>query len=223
MQQKYTEEKLVDTVGLLTLTKRFKLKLDAKTLLLCQKALLIMNESKDPRHNLKHITNMLKYLILLINRAPDLLHKIRFDVLILSICWHDVWKVMNYSANPLRLFINDVLEGIASAFYFKKRAVSHKLDKRLIKNVIYSIRKHSTVQILPTIHLEAKILQDLDEIEFWDYKRINKNGVKSNFYKFPFLKILRKIYYQARSYRRLNLPELEVFFAKQKIESLGKI
>lgn len=55
---------------------------------------------------------------------------------------------------------------------FAKRATEKKLEPRLIHLVKYAIRKHSRFQIFPTKTLEARLLEDLDNLEEWSLARL---------------------------------------------------
>lgn len=93
-------------------------------------------------------------------------------MLLLSICWHDVWKSRRFPTNPALLLLDQILEGLGSARMFTWQAKEVLLETGLVCPVSHSIRKHSRFQILPIKTPEAKILKDLDNLEEWSLERL---------------------------------------------------
>lgn len=198
-----------------------KLYLKKEVYRLCQIASKIMKQSNDPIHDNNHVFEMSQRLIRLIKKRPNIKQEIDIQSTLLSIYWHDTWKAINYTSNPLRLWLNDIFEGIGSANLFKRNAMKLNLDNKIISKVYYAIRKHSNYQILPTRSAEAKLLQDLDELEFWNFKRISRK--KTLLEKLSIYKYFRKIYYSLRSARKLYFSELERDFKKAKTDLLKRL
>lgn len=197
------------------------IKLNKKTLKLCRQALIIMQKSRDKLHDNGHVLRMTKFLARILNKNPKMLKRKDLETVILSIFWHDSWKALKHRTNPLVLFVNDLYEGLGSAYLFKKNALKAKLRQTTIDRVVYAIRKHSNVNFLPTRTLEAQILQDLDEIEFWNFRRILKRNTALE--KLRLFKFFRRQFYYLRSKRRLYIASFETYFKKQKTNLLRNI
>lgn len=162
----------------------------------CMKALDLMGKSDDPMHDIHHVSSMLNNLSVWLKSQEGMRIRpyINFDILILSICWHDTWKASKKSPNLLNIIYYQLYEGIGSSKLFKKYA--HDLDDEVIDKVSYAIRKHSQFQILPRKTLESKILRDLDLIEMWDHERLKRSKEKfflHNKFGFVFLKYYLKL------------------------------
>jgi hypothetical protein len=180
-----------------------------------------MQRSRDKLHDNSHVIRMTQFLAKFLNKHPKMLKRKDLETVILSIFWHDSWKALKHKGNPLILFVNDLYEGIGSAYLFKKNALKEKLNKKTIDRVVYAIRKHSNINFLPTRTLEAQILQDLDEIEFWNFRRISKKN--SGLEKITIFKFFRRQFYRFRSKRRLYISLFEKHFKKQKMNLLRNI
>src|SRR3989344_7636142 len=139
------------------------IKLPTKSLNLCKTALNLMKQGIDPIHNERHIESLISNLNFLLKKSENLKQKIDFQVLLLSICWHDVWISKRIPKNLIHLTFHQIVEGLGSALIFKKYALKAKLNKKLLRSVYYAIRKHSSFQVIPPFTLEAKILIDLDK------------------------------------------------------------
>jgi len=143
-------------------------------LALCEEGIEIMRSTVDPIHNEEHIFRILHDLDRFLKEEDQIdQSKINFEILLLSICWHDVWKSGRFPTNPISLLLDQILEGSGSARIFAKRARTTSLGTRLVRSVVYSIRKHSRFQILSIKTPEAKILKDLDNLEEWSLEKLN--------------------------------------------------
>lgn len=149
-----------------------KIKLSLTSLSLCNQALNIMNDSKDPLHDLNHVKRILDYLHQFLKNEARVKKDLNFEVLILSICWHDTWKSERFSNNIIAFLFHNFWEGIGSMRLFGKVAKKAKLDKNISKKVKYAIRKHHSFQIRKRKTLEAKILMDLDVLDVWSMERL---------------------------------------------------
>ncbi len=133
----------------------------------------IMRKSIDPLHNEKHIFRILKDLDSMLS-AGEFIGKesLNFEILLLSIVWHDAWRTLRFQDSVYQIIKNGFWEGIGSERMFANVANVVGLDKELIKKTKYAIRKHSYFQFLPIKTLEAKILHDLDCLEGWSLERV---------------------------------------------------
>lgn len=140
---------------------------------LCEEGVGFMRRSVDPIHDERHIFRILHDLNRFFRENAQIdRSKIDLETLLLSICWHDVWKSRRFPTNPASLLLDQILEGLGSARVFTTRAKEVRLETGLVRSVVYSIRKHSRFQILPIKTLEAKILKDLDNLEEWSLVKL---------------------------------------------------
>jgi hypothetical protein len=139
----------------------------------CMAGIRLMTKSPDPLHNHKHVYRILNDLDLMIHQSHDInWKKVDFNVLLLSICWHDIWKGRRFPKSKKRLLYHWFAEGIGSMRIFSREVKKYNLDKKVVKKVKYSIRKHSSFQITPRRTLESKILKSLDEMEDFSTARL---------------------------------------------------
>lgn len=135
-----------------------------------KEAVEIMKKSHDPVHDIKHVENVFKNLDLILTNLNK--PKIDFDVLMLSVCWHDVYKASNWHGNIIQIIYRHIVEGIASAHIFNKGSKKYSLPAETVKGVCYAIRKHSQIQFTPRKTIEAKLLDDADKIDALNYERL---------------------------------------------------
>jgi hypothetical protein len=141
----------------------------------CQTGIELMSQSQDPLHNQNHIFRMLDILDEFISGDRHLnWHRVDFEVLILSICWHDCWKSLRRPASKRAGVYHMVAEGWGSYRMFGQRTKKFHLDPLLVKQTKYAIRKHSVVQFLPRRTMESRILQDVDHLEEWSAVRLRE-------------------------------------------------
>jgi len=139
----------------------------------CYIAMEIMRRSIAPLYDERHIFSIISNLDRLLNESKEIdKAKIRFDVLLLAICWHDVWRAKRFPLNLWSFLIDHTYEGVGSMGIFVQMAEAFGLDKQLIKDVRYTIRKHSGFQILPIMTIEGRILKDIDSLEEFSLARI---------------------------------------------------
>lgn len=92
-----------------------------------------------------------------------------------SIVYHDSYKAQKTRSKlTLGIILEEMYEGLGSAFIYKKEAQKAKIDPEFLNKVVYAIRKHSIGNILPRATKEAQILFDLDELDSFDPKRYVK-------------------------------------------------
>lgn len=150
-----------------------KIKLSRSVFSACNFAINYMAEGTDPLHNQYHVLRIVSDLVTMHQECQDIeWEKINFDVLLLSICWHDAWiSHFNPQSKKSGTF-GRVYEGYGSMRLFNKWGKKFSLPPLLMKKVKYCIRKHSLVQIFPRLSTEAKILHDLDKLDEWSIDRL---------------------------------------------------
>lgn len=184
----------------------------------CREALFIMKKSNDPIHDLKHVENVFKNIDIFLKNNKG--RTVDFDVLILAVCWHDVYKATNGSNKICRLIYNQFVEGIASSKIFRKNAKKYNFSRKFSRQVCYAIRKHSHIQFLPRMTVEARILYDGDKIDSNNYMRLKNTDVEKFILKKRlFLKLV--IWYVKNRGNNLNYHENKplLFFHKNNLLS----
>lgn len=150
-----------------------KINLSDEAIRICEAGIEIMRKSINPLYNEKHVFSIISNLDTFLQQEKIDKAKINFDVLLLSICWHDVWRTRRFlSLSMLSFLFDHTEEGTGSMGMFSSVANTFGLDKETIREAKYAIRKHSGFQILPIKSLEGKILKDLDGLEEWSLDRI---------------------------------------------------
>ena len=133
-----------------------------------------MEKSIDPAHNAEHIENILNNLEEFLESGEIKRSRINFEVLLVSICWHDVWKSMRMPDDILSVFVNQVWDGWGSARIFKKEVGLKDEEEGKLRKVFWIIGNHPrdmTIHIPFRMYLETKILKDMDRLERWNLKR----------------------------------------------------
>lgn len=140
---------------------------------LISSGVFLMKNSKDPLHDLNHIVTLKNNYEEFKKEGET---KTQNQVMLHSIAFHDAFKAVNPRAKSgLRLIWDEIYEGLGSAKIFQKHANKVKLDRKLTAEVMYTIRKHPLFNFLPRATNEAKLLFDLDELEFWNFDRFKKS------------------------------------------------
>lgn len=160
---------------LATLLKKHSIVLHKSTLKVCREGIRRMGKSVDPHHDKRHVERLFNHLSYLLSADNNLRKIVDFNILIPSICWHDVWISTQKAQSMPKLLWNNFAEGILSAKIFYDYAYRYLRYPKIMK-IHYAIRKHSSFQIFPIKTLEAKVLVDVDKLELWNSKRfINKS------------------------------------------------
>ncbi|MDH5532989.1 MAG: hypothetical protein OEX81_01005 [Candidatus Pacebacteria bacterium] len=196
-----------------------KIKISKKTLMLCRVGEQKMADSIDQLHDNHHIGRLLSNLesFLKDNRNHK---KINFEILLLSIIWHDTWKAKKQSLNPFKLLFHQIYEGFGSVIIFSKHSVG-LLPKSIIVEVNYAIRKHAQFQFFPLNSIEAKILKDLDDLDLFHVRRLRPLIKKRNQVNY-FTKIFGKYYINKLSSKK-SLNNLQFSWTKKKTNKINKI
>ncbi len=165
----------------------------------CKEGIRLMSKSPDPLHNHHHILNMLKDLDLMLSNDHEInWKKVNFNVLLLSITWHDIWKSQRLPKSRKKLVYHWFAEGIGSMRLFSKETKKYHFDPMITKKVRYAIRKHPYFQLLPKRTIESKILKSLDELEDFSIDRFKEglNSIHELSEVSPRLASLFRFYYQ---------------------------
>lgn len=184
----------------------------------CQEAMRIMDNSPDDIHNTKHVENVFDLLdkFLVNHKKSD----IDFDVLMLAASWHDTWIALKGNSGIINLTFQRLAEGIASSLLFKNNVKKYSLNSKLVNNVCYVIRKHSSVQFTPRKTIEAKLLDDADKTDARNLERIIDTYVEERF-------LSRKIHLRITLFylnyidQKMNYPEHYPIYYSYKNEFLS--
>jgi hypothetical protein len=198
-----------------TLLKKHHIKIKSDVKKICLDGLDIMEQTIDPIHDREHIENIFDHLDYLLTQAPKIKKSIAFDVLLMAICWHDAWKSGKNAKNPIYLIYHNLFEGLGSSKLFKKYTLKNVSNRKSAKSAAYAIRKHSMLQFLPTRTIEAKILMDLDTIELWNPKRLNKDPDSFFIYNRKIYKKATEMYYRYIARKTTYLNNLEELLDKE--------
>ncbi len=195
----------------------------------CYYALSVMRQSDDKIHDHTHIESIISSLCEFMEQSDEVNWRIiDFDVLLLSICWHDVWKSSRRTNKAHKIVYYQIYEGLGSMRLFNKHAKVHTLPKQIVKKVKYAIRKHSMFQIFPTRQLEAKILWDMDFLDPW--KGIHLKKSIANFSELgkitprfiSLFKLYFRFYMQPKS-KRTNFEWTRNKIEREKAEFFGNL
>jgi hypothetical protein len=165
----------------------------------CEEGIKRMLKSPDPLHNHRHIQNMLKDLDIMLSEDREIIwEKVNFNILLLAITWHDIWKSQRLPKSRKKLVYHWFAEGIGSMRLFSKETKKYHLNPTISRKVRYAIRKHSTFQFLPKRTVESKILKSLDELEDFSIDRFKDalNSIHTLSEASPRIASLFRFYYQ---------------------------
>lgn len=169
-----------------------KIKISKEVYDICKKGISTMKNSQDPHHGIKHIDRMLDDLYLLAKKEKELQdYKLDWEVLLMSIMWHDVWKTTrSLRKNILSFIYGDIYHGAGGSKMYKRYS-NNIIDDKTIRKAAHNIRKHSslltsfvrrvdTVIFPPTV--EFKLLMDVDGLDSWNVDRLDdfKTGYLGN-------------------------------------------
>lgn len=142
---------------------------DGSIMDLCLEALERMSQTKDPLHDDQHIYRILKDLEVFLRREKI---DVNLSALLLAICWHDTWKATRFPTKLTTMIVNQYWDGYGSTIIFNRSARKSGLDSSIQKSAAYAIREHGRLRFTKTKTNEAKILQDLDNLDEWSLVRI---------------------------------------------------
>jgi hypothetical protein len=137
----------------------------------CEIALKRMAESRDVLHDQNHILRMYDLLDqFLANEKGVSKILINFDVLLVAISWHDVWKATRRGKSFFDFLYSLYWDGFGSARIFIKH--NHNLEPKVFNQTYYAVRRHGPPRWFLKKTLELKILRDLDGLEEWSLMRL---------------------------------------------------
>lgn len=161
-----------------------RLKVDSKYLDLAEEGFRIMKRSRDIRHDHEHVAEIIQLLEKFVKNEKSVNHKeIDFDVLLPSICWHDVWLTYRDQVNSIKsLILERTYEGLGSSKLFKKHLEKKRDDFPKAGDISMIISLHADYKFLPFLkiaklfyrNIELKILTDLDTISALSINRIKR-------------------------------------------------
>lgn len=149
-------------------------KLNKKDNQIVELGLSLLKKTKDGVHGVDHVKALWKSYLDFKKANPN---KMYLDdrVMAQAIVFHDIWKAQaDRSKYFFKVILEEYFEGSWSADIYREHALMLKIDKKVIEKVVYAIKKHSTGNLLPRSTNEAKLLFDLDELEFFKFRRFKK-------------------------------------------------
>lgn len=210
-------------------TNRNNLKLSEAEQLLCLEGIKRMRSGRGSVKSDNHISELLESLDYFLNEGAIDKGKLKLNVLLLSICWHDIWKAGKVPRNIMQLFWNTVWDGMGSFLIFSEKAKASNVPINTIRKARYCIRKHSFLQVMPVKSYEAKVLRDLDKISVWTDSKLYvwKNRFfrkeKPNLAKLWMAKISFKLFIKPSISWRCHLPSLEQELKIRRSKMIKKI
>lgn len=150
-----------------------EIQIPSEVIVWCNKGIEIMTESRDPLHDEKHIFSLLDNLSVFLREEREVKNlKIDFCVLLLAICWHDVWKSRRFPSNIFKFIYHYFGEGWGSRRVFLRAVSDVEILEGIAGEVGYAIRKHPGKQWFKHKSIESKILWDLDTLDGWNIRRL---------------------------------------------------
>ena len=156
--------------------KKHNIVLSPRSKKFCKLGLKRMSKSIDPIHNHLHVLCLLDNFGSLMRNERGLLKQdVDYNVLLISIIWHDIWKSKRFPKGVFKLVWDQLYEGRGSAKIAAAEMEKAGFPKQTIKKVAYAIRQHSVVHKKRKT-IESKILKDVDELARWNVARIKFAG-----------------------------------------------
>lgn len=138
----------------------------------CRVALERMARSLDVLHDKNHILRIYDLLDAFLASEKGISKAlINFDVLLLAISWHDVWKATRRGKSFFDFAYSLYYDGFGSAKIFLRHN-GHLLPSNIFEPAYYAVRRHGPPSPLVIRTLELKILRDLDGLEEWSVARL---------------------------------------------------
>ena len=146
-----------------------KLEMRGKSFVMCLQGIAKMENKVDPLHNKNHPIRMIKDALILV-KTEDL--TVDWSVLLMAICWHDVWTAKNVPKNIFGFVWEYLWDGMGSMGMFGGEAKKVGLEKTETEKVKTAIRKHPSIHWGKHETNEEKILWDVDNLETWSWERV---------------------------------------------------
>ena len=181
---------------------KWNISLDDPIIKLCLDGLHKMKHNPDPHHALPHIQNLFSELDVFLKKESSVSVKnIDFNVLLPSICWHDVWKGKDVQTNKFYITMyRDWAESTLSGKTFKtfvKNNYKNEISKQQVNKINHCIKKHSRLTkkfpkffenyLFKVKYVEAKILSDIDILDSFSLvrmKQLVEHHIKSETFDF---------------------------------------
>jgi hypothetical protein len=151
---------------------KYSSSIDNEIYLASSEGYAIMRRSKDVSHDINHLNRMMSILDEVVEHDKNIKESVDLRVMLMSICWHDVWKS---KFNQRWGFFIDIFEGLISSLLFIRGVKKYRLPDGVVRNSAYAIRKHSNVQFLKINTMEGRLLRDIDCIEMFSITRLKKS------------------------------------------------
>jgi len=160
---------------------KYQITLTDKMLKVCQDGLAQMRQSLDYIHNDTHVEDIIGLLDTFFQSSAEVKpEQVNFNILLPAICWHDIWKARRQqTANLLKFKFEQYWDGVGSTLIFKRYARREKIAKALTKEISFAILHHGSLLFNLSKsrrqkyhHAEARLVDDLDSLDFWNMKRL---------------------------------------------------
>ncbi|MFA5828395.1 MAG: hypothetical protein WC841_03515 [Candidatus Shapirobacteria bacterium] len=154
--------------------KKYRIEISPLSMRLCREGIERMKKSIDPAHDEKHVENILENIDGFLESKEVKVERINFEILLVAICWHDVWKSTRMPDSIVSVLVNQIWDGWGSAKVYKREVKLGKEENKRLRKVFWIIGNHPrdmTVHMPFRTYLETKILKDADRLERWNLKR----------------------------------------------------
>ncbi len=172
-----------------------KVSITSASKIICKDGIKLMAKSKDIGHNDNHVYHIIDSVDKFLNESDEVeFTRVDFNALLPMICWHDVWKSgRSQTSNIIKFKFEQHWDGIGSARIFKKYVAAKKIQNKLAKEIYFGVLHHGGIfenlhKTKSDNHIEARILADLDALNFWNIERwkpAEKKYLKNKKFKNP--------------------------------------
>jgi len=171
-QSKSHNHRLSNTMQLNDFLIKNSIKLNKDVLDLCNEGMEIMKLGTDKMHDAAHIYRVLDILDKFLHAEKEkIIHSINFNVLMVSICWHDTWRALRKPQTKVSVLLDEIWDGMGSVGLIKEKIKHLHVSLEEKREMIRCIRHHGTFNIARSRSVESKILKDLDLLEVWSFER----------------------------------------------------
>jgi len=160
---------------------KYEITLTDKMEKVCADGLERMRQCLDHVHNQAHVEDIIGLLDTFFRASDEVKPElIDFNILLPAICWHDVWKARRQpTVNILKFKFEQYWDGLGSALIFNSYAKREKIAKPLAREIGFAILHHGSLLFNMSrsrrdkmLYLEARLVDDLDSLDFWSIKRL---------------------------------------------------
>jgi hypothetical protein len=152
---------------------RWKIELSPQDKRWCRRGWKKMKGSPDKLHNEDHVSEVLGNIEELLRAEKIKKETIDWRILLMTICWHDVWKSGRRPKWPWDYVVNKFGDGLGSAIIFGSESKG-KMETDLRNKVWEVIYYHPSFWPKGLVKWcqELMILKDGDRLERWNISRI---------------------------------------------------